>query len=574
MSRAALAHKAQPAGTRQAPAPTASTLRVGEAGDRFEREADRAANAVVEGRGPTWSLSRIGVAAPRQREDGATRSAAAPAEVGEVLRGSGRALEARERGAMERQLGHDFSSVRIFDDEAAARSAGAISASAYTVGDKVVFNRGRYAPGTAEGRRLLAHELAHVAQQSGAAAPGLIQRQPLHGQGSAAPQADTGRGRLLSDEQGRIDEFLGRHQVVLLLRAHHGWLDGQQLGIPDIIARVRRDAHILLAGDDAITAYIDRQFYRYFPAGGAPSAGGAGATPQLGAAGPSPLIASHLPTPFGLDQARTTPDLRPRLQPSDIQRIQTNLAAHNFSVGPGLAPMFDGRATTLEQVIEASRGLVLPIISADEVGGIVRAQWHRLVLDALRAPIPPPPPFEIDLSPPPDAPPAPPDKLQSSVAWQGTWHLNRSGPFEHTIQVQLTQGDGPVQRVFQFAVNATTGDVQAMAGVQIQSEDVTLLHAAQAVIKASGFLQLIGGITNVGGNSASGSVTLQLSAGVQVQATFGPVSVTVQAGPTFTLQQGQSPAVDFNPAAQAGGAELPQNGFPAFHGIPILRGTF
>ncbi len=43
-----------------------------------------------------------------------------------------------------------------------------MSAHAYTVGNDVVFGAGRFAPGTNEGRRLIAHELTHVVQQSGA----------------------------------------------------------------------------------------------------------------------------------------------------------------------------------------------------------------------------------------------------------------------------------------------------------------------------------------------------------------------------------------------------------------------
>ena len=69
---------------------------------------------------------------------------------------------------MEPQFGHDFSSVRIHADAAAAESATAVNALAYTVGRDIVFAADRYAPATAAGRRLLAHELTHVVQQGGA----------------------------------------------------------------------------------------------------------------------------------------------------------------------------------------------------------------------------------------------------------------------------------------------------------------------------------------------------------------------------------------------------------------------
>jgi hypothetical protein len=65
------------------------------------------------------------------------------------------------------RFGHDFSRVRVHTDEGAAASARALGARAYTVGPDIVFGAGEYRPGTREGRWLLAHELAHVAQGGG-----------------------------------------------------------------------------------------------------------------------------------------------------------------------------------------------------------------------------------------------------------------------------------------------------------------------------------------------------------------------------------------------------------------------
>jgi hypothetical protein len=65
-----------------------------------------------------------------------------------------------------RQFGQDFSAVRVHRDGAAAASADAVGAAAYTVGRHVVFGREAYAPHSATGRALLAHELTHVAQQA------------------------------------------------------------------------------------------------------------------------------------------------------------------------------------------------------------------------------------------------------------------------------------------------------------------------------------------------------------------------------------------------------------------------
>jgi Domain of unknown function (DUF4157) len=84
------------------------------------------------------------------------------------LHSSSHALDAETRRFMESRIGHDFSKVKIHTGEPAARSARALGALAYTVGDSIVFSSGSYAPQSTEGRRLLAHELAHVVQQTAA----------------------------------------------------------------------------------------------------------------------------------------------------------------------------------------------------------------------------------------------------------------------------------------------------------------------------------------------------------------------------------------------------------------------
>jgi hypothetical protein len=96
----------------------------------------------------------------------------APPIVHDVLRSTGRPLEPAARAQMEARFGHDFSRVRVHTDAAAAESARAVGAVAYTVGRDVVFDAGRYAPQTPEGGRLLAHELAHTVQQASAPAVG------------------------------------------------------------------------------------------------------------------------------------------------------------------------------------------------------------------------------------------------------------------------------------------------------------------------------------------------------------------------------------------------------------------
>ena len=88
---------------------------------------------------------------------------------GEVIRGvldrSGEPLDPKSRELFEPRFGRDFSQVRLHTDAAASESALAVGASAYPVGRHIAFRSGEYAPDTKPGQHLLAHELAHVAQQ-------------------------------------------------------------------------------------------------------------------------------------------------------------------------------------------------------------------------------------------------------------------------------------------------------------------------------------------------------------------------------------------------------------------------
>jgi hypothetical protein len=102
----------------------------------------------------------------RRFAEGAGGADAVPPVVHEVLRGPAQSLESGARRDFEHRFGRDFSGVRVHTGARAAESARAVKAQAYTVGNDMVFGAGRYAPQSTEGRRLLAHELTHVAQNS------------------------------------------------------------------------------------------------------------------------------------------------------------------------------------------------------------------------------------------------------------------------------------------------------------------------------------------------------------------------------------------------------------------------
>ena len=87
-----------------------------------------------------------------------------PSIVYDVLRAPGQPLHDEVRGRMEKRFGYDFSGVRVHSDTRAAESANVIGAKAYTVGSDIAFANGEYRPSSAEGIRLLAHELVHVIQ--------------------------------------------------------------------------------------------------------------------------------------------------------------------------------------------------------------------------------------------------------------------------------------------------------------------------------------------------------------------------------------------------------------------------
>jgi hypothetical protein len=155
-------------------------LTVGRTDDPLEHEADRVAEKVMGMPAPGVRLSSAPpqisrVCAECEEEERVqkqlTRTIESPASealatVHEVLRSPGQPLNASMREYFEPRFGRDFSQVRIHHDSAAATSAQALAAQAFTSGAHVVFAEGRHRPGTAEGRKLLAHELTHVVQQT------------------------------------------------------------------------------------------------------------------------------------------------------------------------------------------------------------------------------------------------------------------------------------------------------------------------------------------------------------------------------------------------------------------------
>lgn len=190
-------------------------LTVGPADDAFEREADRMADAVMSSPAPT-AVQREGVpeeeelqmkplaaqikplaqreAMPEDEELQARRvqreaisededelqtkplaqrkgdgSFEAGADIEQRIarsKGGGSALPEATRAEMEGKFGADFSGVRVHTGSEPAQLNRDLSAQAFTHGSDVYFDEGKFAPSGSEGKRLLAHELTHVVQQT------------------------------------------------------------------------------------------------------------------------------------------------------------------------------------------------------------------------------------------------------------------------------------------------------------------------------------------------------------------------------------------------------------------------
>jgi hypothetical protein len=153
-----------------------------------------------------------------------------PEHVTAVLNGGGKPLEEPVRGELESRFGQDFSAVRVHTGAAANASAQSLRARAYTRGSHVVFRDGAYAPGTASGKKLLAHELTHVVQQSAGAhshtGNGPLQRAP-DAPGKAARPAPPTAAQAQKNLKAPIfsDYFDAVVPAILEAVEQHGGLD-------------------------------------------------------------------------------------------------------------------------------------------------------------------------------------------------------------------------------------------------------------------------------------------------------------------------------------------------------------
>lgn len=119
--------------------------------------------------------------------------------------GGGAPLPAAAREAFESRVGEPLGAVRLHSDARAGALASALHANALTVGRDIVFAPGRLQPGSADGRRLLAHELTHVIQNTATGAH-VIRREPALSGPITDPAADAETEAARKRAAGQLEE--------------------------------------------------------------------------------------------------------------------------------------------------------------------------------------------------------------------------------------------------------------------------------------------------------------------------------------------------------------------------------
>lgn len=193
-------------------------LTIGPTDDAYEREADAVADQVMRMSNERVQTKTVPVDIQRkcaqceeeeklQRKETNIDEARneAPSAVQEVINSRGRSLDDGTKSFMESRFGYDFSGVKIHTDTVAAKSAQSINALAYTSGNNIVFNEGRYSPDTTSGKHLLAHELTHVVQQKHAT----VQRQSDDTNDLEAAVEEAEQEEMMSEEDDNLQDGYG-----------------------------------------------------------------------------------------------------------------------------------------------------------------------------------------------------------------------------------------------------------------------------------------------------------------------------------------------------------------------------
>lgn len=168
-------------------------------GDSDEQEADAVAEAVI-------SKGKIARSVSKGHSGNGIELTSRMGTQLASLQGHGSQLYGDLKSRMESSFGRDFSNVRIHTGSKAAELSNSIGARAFTYGNDIYFNQGQFQPGTAQGDRLIAHELTHTVQQSGKVSRDLF---PMDGFGDDYAQTLTEKNKneKEKDEKGEKDEI-------------------------------------------------------------------------------------------------------------------------------------------------------------------------------------------------------------------------------------------------------------------------------------------------------------------------------------------------------------------------------
>jgi len=141
--------------------------------------------------------------------------------------GSGFAPVPDMRPALQHAVGFDTGIARLHRGPAAATAARMLNAEAFTIGRDVFFGHGRYDPVTPQGRGLIAHELTHVAQQTGAAGDQTMRYATHEGGNAMEVEAQQARHRMV------LASRLGNHEGLYVDRyeRHYDAEDGGLSGV-------------------------------------------------------------------------------------------------------------------------------------------------------------------------------------------------------------------------------------------------------------------------------------------------------------------------------------------------------
>jgi len=465
-------------------------------------------------------------------------------------RSNGLPLDAGVRARYEDNLGRDLADVRVHTGAQAADSAASLHAEAFTIGRDIVFGAGRYRPGSPAGERLLAHELAHVAQQDSSSASKALLAISRPGD-PAERAADHAAGMLLAGQPAHLapqPRAIHRQQVgetgpgaepLVLIRQ---WLETHQFA-PPVEQPREGEQHVLLNGEEmplsqavriaaeathqpaeTVRGVINSVLLPRMPRSltGAPFVGPGKNVPGL------PLMPRSFEDNIALGKA------------SELDTIDSWLDSHGF--GPpeirdpiGDQVVLDGQNTTMERVADRALGILgqYPYLRRQEVLVHLRQKYVQARGGPTTQVV-----FGYTLVP---------RRLQGSTAAADPLNPTRTQhQFSFTITRAHHAGDSPgLESSFQGSV--AFDDTGHIVNLQAGGQEAVVLPLLNGWIQVSGLVQVMvaANWSNTVTGTAAVNGSIQAAAGGQILITpnfregplqflNGHVQVGVQALGTVT----------------------------------------